>query len=228
MAKGKLRPNAGETQWFSSGGGGGGHGTAGATGGKISTYCAAGGLGQPSGASNLVPLRGGCQGGGVNDEVGPYFDGGQGGGAVQLSSRTLIAISGSIDVRGEDGGLEQYNQTNGIVVSGAGAGGGVLIEAPEVELGPNGRLLAPGGTGGSACAAPNGNCALGGAGATQGVPALAGGDIPNLGAGGVAVTAGGGGGGHGRIRINTPDQTYTKANTTVEDGVLSVGTLSTR
>jgi hypothetical protein len=58
------------------------------------------------------------------------------------------------------------------------------------------------------------------------VPAGAGGNLSNQ--GGNSITAGGGGGGLGRIRINTKDGTYTKANTTIEAGSVSTSVLSTR
>ena len=45
---------------------------------------------------------------------------------------------------------------------------------------------------------------------------------------GIQHTSDGGGGGLGRIRINTADATYVKANTTVENGALSTGTIRTR
>lgn len=61
---------------------------------------------------------------------------------------------------------------------------------------------------------------LGGAGVTPLTAAVAG-----LGG---TVAGGGGGGGLGRIRINTADRTYTKANTTSEFGSLSAGVISTR
>jgi hypothetical protein len=44
----------------------------------------------------------------------------------------------------------------------------------------------------------------------------------------IGIYAGGGGGGLGRIRINTPTGTYNKANTAIEAGALTTGTLATR
>jgi hypothetical protein len=70
-------------------------------------------------------------------------------------------------------------------------------------------------------------CGHGGDGAAPGVDAQPGVSI-NYSSAPAAITAGGGGGGLGRIRINTPNGTYTNANTTIEAGALTTGTLATR
>lgn len=88
--------------------------------------------------------------------------------------------------------------------------------------------MATGGTGGSPCTSNTSGCGIGGNGATSGLAAVQGTDTANPGSQVYNVNGGGGGGGLGRIRINTPDQTYQKTNTTVEDGALTVGTLATR
>ena len=69
--------------------------------------------------------------------------------------------------------------------------------------------------------------ANGGNGAAAGTPATAGGDAHCCG-GPAYYGPGGGGGGLGRIRINTPDRTYVRANTAIEAGATTTGTLSTR
>jgi hypothetical protein len=61
--------------------------------------------------------------------------------------------------------------------------------------------------------------------------ATSGGDIlytGNTGGGLHFYQSGSGGGGLGFIRINTATGTYTKANTTIESGVLTTGTIGTR
>lgn len=201
----------------SAGGGGGGHATDGAEGGALigASSFGSGSKGMAAGNNSLVPLRGGCPGG-----LAP------GGGAIQLSSRTKVQVDGTIDVQG-DNGFTTDDQP-GLIVSGGGAGGGILLEAPQIDLGPDGRLLARGGSGGAAYTTPTQACALAGTGATPSAPAVRGGDINYVGVPSNVITAGGGGGGLGRIRINTPEGTYTKSNLSIEDGSLSTGVLSTR
>lgn len=215
------------------GSGGGGHATAGAKGGDIMDRYPGGTGGTIAGTESLVPLRGGCPSGGTTSLYGAG-----GGGAVQLTSQQAITISGIIDVRG----------TTPEAVYGGGAGGGVLLEAPKVTLTSAARIIATGGGGGSgpaanhtfpvstddgtpelgvACAPTTIYCTTGGNGAAPGVPATAG----TTAAGNTTppvIGAGGGGGGLGRIRINTPDRTYTKSSGAIEAGSLSTGVLSTR
>jgi hypothetical protein len=184
-------------------------------------------------AATLVPLRGGCAGGGTNypDQTGIVQVGSGGGGAVQLVSRTQISLVagdrgiGLIDVGGGGGQPGPNNSTgNSGGGGGGGSGGGVLIEAPAVLITGNGvAIAAKGGGGGGGCT---------GAGADGGTAAMParGGDcggstaLTSGGDGGVvvyggAVTAarpgvnttalsgnrasGGGGGSHGVVRINT-------------------------
>ena len=215
------------------GGGGGGHATAGAVGGNA---CEAGGTaGAFSGTESLSPLRGGCPGGGRDG-----FMGSPGGGAVQLTSRRSIEVLATIDVRGESIG----DPAAPYFVTGGGAGGAILIEAPKVTLGVGANLIAIGGAGGSGyangyvppppmddglaragtpCTTVSNLCGAGGAGAAPGSPAT-----PGTNTNQPLATAGGGGGGLGRARINTPDRTYSKVNTVVEGAATTVGTLATR
>ena len=125
----------GNGQILKGGDGGGGHATPGGRGGGVEFQAAGGIGGDASGTDELVPLRGGCAG----------SDGTTvGGGAIQLSSRTSIDVAGVIDVNGGMGAPDQDS------VLGGGAGGGILLEAPQISLGPQARLLANGG-GGAAC-----------------------------------------------------------------------------
>lgn len=222
-----------------AGGGGGANASVGGKGGNClinggGVLEPGGASGMPAGTSTLTPLRGGCPGGASQSDTGvhQYLYGAFGGGAVQISSSDSIEVTGSIDASGALGILETFQGTGGDinVGGGGGAGGAILLEAPTVTLGPTAVLNAAGGLGGAACATNTAGCSVGGAGATNGVPAAAGVDVVNVvtSTSPYGVSAGGGGGGLGRIRINTSDQTYTKANTTVEDGDLTVGTIATR
>lgn len=239
--------NGGSSSIGASGGGGfattGGKGGIGVSGGGI----AAGGA--ISGNGLLVPLRGGCgsgdpQAAAPSDEPGVY-----GGSAIQLVSRTKIHLlaHARIDVDGESGfgflGGDGYPTGQ---PTGGGAGGAVLIEAPDVQFDDDARILANGGPGaagdnegfteapesdtldaapGELCAHPSTNCGSGGSGAALGSPAGDGGAGnvgPHYGGGG------GGGGGLGRIRINTKDGTYAKVSSAIVAGDISTGTVSTR
>lgn len=222
--------------YASSGGGGGGFATDGAKGGDVTNNSEPGGAaGIASGSERLVPLRGGCAGGSVNNESGQPADleyGGPGGGAIQLSSRTNIVIDGIIDVSGaEGGGEDHYDQTAGYLIFGGGAGGGILLEAPAVTLDVNARLSAGGGVGGgdtgAGCPA-NTSCSMAGSGARPGTPATAGADIACTPSTQMTAFSGGGGGGLGRVRINTATGTYTKASSAVEVASVTTGTVATR
>lgn len=217
--------------------GGGGHASAGGAGGSITGTGATGAEGaKASGNETLVPLRGSCgSGSGAR---------GDGGGAIQLSSMTKLRILGRLDVRGEPGSrMQAYAGTDPYWrITGGGAGGGVLLEAPIVELGPTARVLAKGGGGGSregdgaendgpypsagaTCSLPD--CGAGGDGASSGIGAQAGMSIPfNFAV--MVMTAGGGGGGLGRLRINTADGTYVSSQTTIMAASTTSGQISRR
>jgi len=207
-----------------TGSGGGGHATAGADGGGISGVTSARAKGAASGSPSLVPLRGGCPSGWVS-----------GGGAIQISTQGALHVLGTINVHG---GIADFEQDT---VAGGGAGGGILLEGASVELGPEAKLMAKGG-GGSAKFAIAGSslddtpslgadcgqstCGNGGNGATATLPAGAGIGLTFM--AGQEQWTGGGGGGVGYVRINTPDATYTKANSSVEAAVVTTGNLRTR
>jgi hypothetical protein len=214
---------------LSSGGGGGGNGTAGGRGGDGGI---AGGTGDGvSGSGSLVPLRGGCSGG---VELGNGLPGEYptGGGAIQLSAGRSLSIDGVISVRGDDGQFDQYltnDLSNSVfIVGGGGAGGSVLVEAPNVVLGADARINARGGAGFQACSPPTMYCAAAGAGATAQQPAGNGSSAAYMTAILQNFTGGGGGGGLGRLRVNTGSGQYTKASSTVEDAIVSAGTVQTR
>jgi hypothetical protein len=212
-------------QRFIGGDGGGGHATPGGRAGGVDLQVMGGAGGAASGTEALVPLRGGCSG-----SV-------SGGGAVQLSSRTHIEVGNVIDV---NGGVAQPDVD---YVPGGGAGGGILLEAPTVTLGTQAKLLANGGSGASCSFAGMQSetlspamggtgsmyCPAGGNGAAVGVAATNGGTAPYTNSTSVTIFAGGGGGGGlGRVRINTRDSMYTKANTAIEAAALTTGSLATR
>jgi hypothetical protein len=215
--------------YSSSGGGGGGFGTNGAKGGDVVNFGELGGVaGIISGNEQLVPLRGGCASGAVSDTGGTVIVSAGGGGAIQLVSRTRIFINGIVSVAGAGGEGDRYQQTSGFLLTGGGAGGGLLVEAPVVELGPSAQLLALGGNGIDACNFSGVSCTPAGVGARPGIAATPGGDANCDGASGIPTATGGGGGGLGRIRINTASGTYSKASSVIESGVTTAGTIETR
>ena len=190
-----------------AGSGGGGFGSNGGSGGAAmntrGTAPAVAG-GSPTGNPSLIPLRGGC-------DAGPWSGGGSflgtGGGAIQLVSRTRIFVTGVV-------------AANGSSQTGGGSGGGILLEAPVVEVpgnvvanggagadlcffalvtGEDGRLDATPAIGAAACDPELG--ARGGNGAAGSTTAGAGTSL-SVSTGGSAFP-GGGGGGVGRIRVNT-------------------------
>jgi hypothetical protein len=145
-----------------------------------------------------VPLIGGSAGGNYGD----YADGGEGGGAIQISAGASITV-GTLGVLNVPG----YGGAN-IGGGGGGSGGGILLEAPQVTI--DGIVAANGG--GAGLATPN----SGGSGQTgqpSAQPAAGGAVTEGAGAAGTTIRgadghagggrAGSGGGAAGRIRINT-------------------------
>jgi len=182
------------------------------------------------GSDDLQPLVGGCSGGGFtnNDGGNSYVEGSYGGGAIQITSRKSITVSGKLLADGDRGGDDE-GQACQDSVFGAGGGGGILLEAPAVVLGPNSRLSAAGGDG-FGCNPAQSTCALPGTGGTGSAAATNGGDVyfaTALGSSAVYY-AGSGGGGVGRIRINTPTGSYTQDATAVKNASLTTGSLKTR
>lgn len=217
------------------GGGGGGLGSTGGDGGPMTP-----GPGGPVvGNISLVPLVAGSGGGGGGS---PGGGGGRGGGAVQISARGSINVSGTINACGQggDGGTIEMimDMTTGEITiatgggGGGGSGGSVLLEAHAVSI--DGIVAANGGAGGQGSFTDDSQVD-GADGDPEVVPAPSTGGNNAGGAGsgldGVAgdgltdTEGGGGGGGAGRIRINTPLGIESFANTSpnTASGLTTVG-----
>ncbi len=187
------------------GGGGGSYGGNGGRGGEgennvenEKNEVAAGGNGGDSCDSSpgLQPLRAGSGGGTGGDTDGFLvggWPGGGGGGALQISARDFINLSGSIFANGGDGGENPVFRDNG-GGGGGGSGGAILLEAPMLMF--NGSIEVRGGNGGTGGAGPGGS---GGAGAE--IDGSDGADRQ-----GSDESGGGGGGGGGRVQLNAATQ----------------------
>ena len=184
------------------------------------------------GNASLVPLRGGCPAGGMSTDQSDWPYGTVAGRAVQLSAGVALIINGTINADGGTGYPEQGPGASSFVYGG-GSGGGMFLEAPSVTLGPNAKLLARGGGGGSPGVASSytldGNpipgvpcfmqsawCGGGGSGAAPGIDTQPGAGAQYTNNTNIHfMSGGGGGGGLGRIRINTPTR-YIKASSSSE------------
>jgi hypothetical protein len=227
-------PNGGDDQAFGGGGGGGFGGPGGAGGNATADVSASGGAGGAGvGDSSLVPLRGGCSGGSIGTQKG-----GNGGGAAQVVSRSIILL--------EDGSGEAHLDAGGSGGGGSGgggSGGGLLLEAPRVVVSSGTSAVANGGGGGAV------SCGDAADGSLTDEPSQGGGDVDcvddGFGPGGNGGTrsasatdgqsisgsgfvfAGAGGGSVGRIRINVP-----VASDFIGGGIVSpdpsIGSLATR
>lgn len=208
----------------SGGAGGGGFGARGGAGGagkNNSGEQPAGAGGGTAGTASLIPLRGGCSGGSLTAGAG-----GKGGGAIQLVSRTQIAIGDFGVVAANGAGIHQGPNESG---GGGGSGGGVLLEAPAVEV--RGFVVANGGAGGTIGGGEDGHLdaspaigdgrfddnsanATGGACGNGGARNLEAGNGETVDLGSSTRTAWGGhgGGAVGRIRINTAPDGLTHGN----------------
>ena len=181
----------------SGGGGGGGFGGVGGAGGQGDNGDIAGGDGGARIDPPLFP-RGGCAGGSSGRNAGnPARAGGPGGGAVQLTARNHITISGWINAGGA-GGMGGVLEGGG---SGGGAGGMIGLHAPEIQLQRRAILSANGGGGGGGSdnndgMGENGEPGVDGQRSTEAAPGGAGGK-PNM-------SGGGGDGGNGGHR-ESPD-----------------------
>lgn len=183
----------------SAGSGGGGYGSAGGDGFNQRRG------GVVNGAAAVSPLRGGCPGGVASRA------GGLGGGALQISAAGGLTITGRV---GAPGGKGLGGRT-GAGGSGAGSGGGLLLEAVQITLGPVAALTANGGSGGEGGGAGDGSDGTdgslvsadpvpggsGGFGGNGGQGAALNGDADTGENGGLGPGNGGGGGGVGRIRL---------------------------
>jgi hypothetical protein len=210
---------AGGKSQNSGGGGGGGRFDDGASGGSGNGN--PGGLGGTSQRDlDLVPLVGGCAGGGWGTITVPGVPGGGGGGAIQIVSRTSISIRGTgrIDASGGGGGSGGTAMTIGSTPgTGGGAGGAVLLEAPQIVLDGAGVAISTKGGGGGG-ATPEGAARPGSDGGTDAAPAAGGAYLMGFASGGLGGTAqatpdrggndadapgAGGGGAVGEARFNT-------------------------
>jgi hypothetical protein len=191
-----------------SGGGGGGFQGAGARGG----FGDVGNAGLGGGTVAPPLLLGGCPGasGGNGDAVNGGA-GGAGGGAVQLTARQSLTISGKVHAGGAGGGGATGSDGGG---GGGGSGGMIGLESPSITVRSGAILAANGGGGGQGS-----NVIAGGAGQPGGASAAAapggtGGDSAPGGAGSAGLTlggiigqesiehgGGGGGGGAGYITL---------------------------
>jgi hypothetical protein len=202
-----------------NGGGGGGYGAAGGNGGTA----AVGGLamgGAPNGDATLVPLRGGCSGGGGGNSGQPSGSGGAGGGALQISARTDVRVSGLITANGAGGlGGGSSTCTSSPCSSGGGgggSGGSILLEGMTLEVTSTGSLCAVGGAGGnggaggSVNAGEPGSAGVACVGGTPGATGIAGGrggdanaPQPGMSTTTAGASGGGGGGSVGRIHLRS-------------------------
>jgi hypothetical protein len=220
-----------------AGSGGGGFGSVGGRGGSSATNTGAEG-GAIAGNAELEPLRGGANGGEGEDRCNPITCSpcrGVGGGAIQIVSRSKISVhEGVIDAGGFGSGPSLPLDQNALACGG-GSGGGILLEAPAIEVGFGSAIAANGAGGAGGCTAPGENSRLsderapggacaefgdGGAGAAGNLPAQNGANN--------AVAAGAGGGGAGRIRINTTAGGLVVDRGAVVSPAPSVGVIRTR
>jgi hypothetical protein len=210
-----------------TGGGGGGFGTNGADGGAI-TGCtvALGVAGRMYGDGPITQLVGGSAGGSSSGTSCPVDAPGGGGGALQITSGTMISIGATGAVLAGGGGGSGGTDCGASDVNsgpGGGSGGAIVLQAPAIANA--GVVAANGGAGGGSSSTGNGN-AMPGQDAQASTVAAVGGTGPNAqggsgGTGGAAPTTGGGsacgtnaaggGGSVGRIAAST---SYTGGGTT--------------
>jgi hypothetical protein len=204
-------PDAAATGQSGAGGAGGGGGGAfrgaGGHGGQGDSDGTALKNGGAAGKVVAVPMivRGGCSGanGGKDDGGTPL--GGTGGGAIQLTARLSMRITGTINAGGAGGAAGTLTDGGG---GGGGSGGYIGIESPAITL-LGATLAANGGGGGEGCGTeavkpgadgtPDATAAAGGASAACGVAGGIGGAGAKIDGAPVTLvdTCGGGGGGGG-------------------------------
>ncbi len=134
------------------GGGGAGRAAIGSAGGS-GGGAGAGAGGAMDAATLGTPLAGGCTGG-VGAGAGSVF-GGVGGGAIQITSRTSIALMGSAAIDAGGGGGQRPSGA----VSGGGGGGSagmIVLEAPSLSLLSGSSVIAARGGGGASSTTQNG------------------------------------------------------------------------
>jgi hypothetical protein len=181
------------TQQGSGGGAFCGNGGAGSIPSSDAGTPAAGGTAY--GSPTLIPLVGGASSGSTNNIVGRLN---HGGGAIELLAGGILTVTEN-GVINMSGGADPY-----AYAVGGGSGGGILLEAPTVNV--KGALVANGASGASYSAAGvNGQVSL--------MAAVGGSNLGGNGSSATVINGGngqasgtnfsGGGGGAGRIRINT-------------------------
>jgi hypothetical protein len=172
----------GDSSSGGGGGGGGGFGMSGGDGGD-GDVDNKGAAGISRGVAANTPLIGGCgggQGGGCSQS------GGAGGGALQITARTALTVTGTVRSNG-GAGVDGCGSEGG--GSGGGSGGALLLEADAVTV-TGATLQANGGNGGDGSNGGNG-----GMGSTSASSAGEAGEDDGSNGGG------GGGGGYGRIHL---------------------------
>ena len=213
-----------------AGGGGGGYGDVGGAGGKHGGTNG-GTAGAVAGAAAISPLLGGFGGGSSGTAGTTNGNGGGGGAALQLAAQGTISVSGGINAGGCGGAPGDATHGGG----GGGAGGGILVEAPTINVAATGKLAANGGGGGGGgdvSAAPGKAGDLTSARAAGGTATGA----ANGGGGGAGANptgspgdngngAGGGGGAVGRVRFNTRTGSTTPDPSAVISPPASQGTV---
>lgn len=144
-------PEPGENDSGGAGGGGGGgfQGTGGdgGDGNDDNGGSNGGGGGAAVGLTPATP-RGGCSGADGGEGSNATFGlGGAGGGAIQVSARNRIAVTGTgaINAGGGGGGGAQGSDCGG---GGGGSGGYVRLDAPDVDVLETAAVAANGGGGG--------------------------------------------------------------------------------
>jgi hypothetical protein len=221
-ATGTLAPGDPSTN-VNAGGGGGGGGGYGEDGGDGSDGNAGGhGAKGPKGAKNgnpeIEPLRGGCAGARGGDDADAAIDAsgraGDGGGAIEITARGTVMLSGVIRAGGSGGAAAQLAKAGG---GGGGSGGAILLDGESAIVTGAAMLCGNGGGGGeggqtlqasedgelATCSetveAQGGELSDGGNGGDGGALSdLTGDNAAGATAGG---GGGGGGGGVGRIRV---------------------------
>lgn len=199
-----------------SGGGGGGFRGDGGDGGAGD----GGGRGQGGTAIAAPLLLGGCAGanGGTGDA--PGGAGGSGGGAIQLTARLAITITGTVHAGGAGGGLGMgAGGGDGGGGGGGGSGGMIGLEGATVTFGSGAILAANGGSGGQGGGNNDGGPGLAATPSAVGVIGGMGGDAGRggNGSGGLVLNGnqgqndlsegGGGGGGSAGFIVITPAPT---------------------
>jgi hypothetical protein len=203
------------TTSFGPGAGGAGGAEPGGGGGATSAESGASG---GTAMSYVEPLRGGCEGGTILGFAGSSSVGGGGGGALQITSRTQIRLTGSGTIDASGGGAVHLPQAGERTAGGGGGGGGnLLLEAPQVILDGAAVAVSTKGGGGAGASSNSGSAGAdggfdappasggpspiqshGGAGGTESQPPRAGFDASCSG-----CEAGGGGGAVGLTVFRT-------------------------